>query len=187
MNVFEIFRTWAAEPVTIVAEFLDDALRIFEDWVDKHHPSHSEDPGIVHPFTTERLRARPHLAALAARSRPGIAYWSRTACRWTVGPAWAAALLDLAEPEPRVSYFQFDSEERSDFMIFAETLEHATSIYCAAKLHLREDLPKQFSVKKMSRWDLRGDFATLRDDMVSEVCGVGRVDNLGFWRILPLD
>lgn len=81
------------EPVRLVAVFLEDAVRIYEDWVDKYHADHSEEPGIIHRFTIERLRARPHLSALAARSKAGIAYWSRTACKWTVGRDQGATLF----------------------------------------------------------------------------------------------
>lgn len=187
MNVFEMFRTWAEEPVTVLAETLEESLRIYAEWIDKHHPDRSDEPSMVYPFTGARLKARPRRAALANRSSPGIAYWNKTANCWTVSPPSGATVADLVEPEPLVSFFQLDADEESDMMIFADSFEGASSIFCAYQLARWGQLPTRFSLTKKSRWDLHGEFATLRDDMEADISGVGRRDYESKWRILPPD
>ena len=142
---------------------------------------------MTYPFVGAALKARPRFAELAKLGTAGISYWSRTASRWVVAPPWGTPLIDLVEPEPQVSYFRFEADLGFDAMVFAETYEEATTLYCAFQLDHWGELPAMFWVRKMTRWDLRGELVVLRDDMEADISGIGRRDVYGNWRILPPD
>ncbi len=86
-----------------------------------------------------------------------------------------------------MGYYRFEAEEGEDAMVFAESLEHATTLYCAYQLDRWGELPTRYSLRKMSRWDLHGEFVTLRDDMQADMSGVAFLDEHDVWRILPPD
>lgn len=188
MHVFEMIRDWADEaPVTVFAGTVEEACRIYRDWVDAHHPSAPPQPTMIYCYHDQWRDERPVLARVAKQGRAGIGYWSATAERWLVGDPGDAPLGRLIEPTPNVGYYRFEAEEGEDAMVFASSFEEATTLYCAYQLDRWGELPTRFSVRTMSRWDLRGDLVTLRDGMEADITGVGMRDERGVWRILPPD
>lgn len=187
IKVFEFTRTSAEVPVTIFAHDLDEAEKQYRDWVKTHHPGHSTEPEMIYPYFGSKLKARPFLDAAAALGRVGVGYWKNGTRIWVIGGPEDKPSGDLALPEPRVSFYRVKAEEGDDASVFARSFEQATSLFSAWHLDRWGDLPTRFFIHTLSRWDLLGELATLRDDMEAELTGVAGRDNYGIWRILPPD
>lgn len=187
MQVFEMVRDWAEEPVTVFANTLEEARQIYKRWIAAHHPDRPPQPITIYPFSAEWLGDRVVLGQAAKQGKAGIGYWRRPVGGWLIGAPGEVPLGDICEPEPRIAYYRFEAEEGEDALVFAESVEHATSLYCEQQVDRWGELPTRFSLRKMSRWDLRGELVTLRDDMEGEIAGVACQDEQGVWRILPPD
>jgi hypothetical protein len=185
MQVFEVVRHWAPEPVTIFAKNEEEARAIYRRWIEAHHDGRPFRPTTIYPFSEQQLTDRPVLAAAAGSNTLGVGYWDRRAERWRIAPPDVSPLGDLVEHEPGVRYYEFTTDEGDFTMVFAESVEHATTLYCAYKLHGWKAVPQRFAIRHMSRWDLKGEHVTLRDDMHAELWGIGLPDNRGIWRIQP--
>jgi hypothetical protein len=185
IRAFEFTRTWDEIPVTIFARDLDDAEQIYRDWVRSHHPDQSGLPLMIFPYGEDRLEARPLLFEAATLGETGVGYWQGSKGAWIVGQPQHEQLGELAVPEGRVGYYQVTAEPGDDAKVFATSFEQATTLYCAWHIDAYGSLPERFFIDRRSRWELVGEFATLRDDLEAEISGVGRFDNYGVRRILP--
>jgi hypothetical protein len=187
MQAFEITRTWSEVPVTVFAPTLDDATRIYRDWVEAHHPHQPAEPEMIYPYGGQWLKARVLLGEAVRLNIAGVGYWIPSEYRWSIRSPTDKPLGELAANETRVAYYRVEAEEGEDAMVFAGSFEQATSIYCVFHLDRWGEMPTRFSLRKMSRWSLVGEFVTVRDGMAAEITGVALRDGHGQWRILPPD
>jgi hypothetical protein len=186
MKVFEIARSWADIPLTVVAPTLEEAERIHREWIEAHHLDRLIAPVSIFPYGEGWLKARPPLAKVAAENKAGIAYWDPGSGSWRVADPKDAPLGLLATPPGPIECYRFEATEEQKPMVFAETHEEAVTIFCwRYEIEWGEE-PGWFLVRKLSRWDLVGDLATLRDDMDAGISGIAGKDENGHWRIMPV-
>ncbi len=187
-RVFECARINRDETlVTVFARDLDHAAMVYEEWAAQHSPERPLGAHTIYAFGEERLEARPLLDAAASAGKFGVGYWDEQQHKWLVGPPDGPRLGELAPPVGRVTYFQVDSDAGDDAIVFAENIVDASKLYDEWHSSRWGDSPSWFTIATRSRWDLVGEHATLRDDMIANVTGVAAGDMDDRWRILPAD
>ncbi len=186
-RVFECARSWDNTPVTVFARDLEHAAIIYAEWVKRHFPDKPHGATTIYAFGEERLEARPLLDAAASAGSFGVGYWDAAIHKWLVVQPDSIRLGELAPPLGQVTYFHVTCDEGDDALVFAESIVDASRLYDEWHRDRWGEPPTWFKIESRSRWELVGELATLRDDMVANITGVAAGDMDHRWRILPPD
>jgi hypothetical protein len=182
--VFEMFRHWAEEPVTVFAKDLSEAESIYSAWIKAHHPERPVRPITVHPYAGFSLEGRPELVFACHAGKKGIGRWDRLGRRWAIAAPEDPPLGDLARPASSVKYHSVAANDGDELMVFAETFEEAVGFYVAWHLEAYGDVPGGIMINRKSRWQLVLALGSLRDDMDAGVAGVARWTADDGWHIV---
>ena len=189
MNIraFECVRTHSEIPITVFGRTVHDAETIYQKWASKHDEDSPQDLAMIFPYGEARLAARPLLDAAAAQGIAGVGYWDAKRGAWNITDPSDHPRGDLAPPETSSSYYEVVSERDDKAMVIAPSFEQGAKLFVQWHCDRWGEEPQWFSIQKRSRWDLSGDYATLRDGLIAGMIGVAGIDNDGIWRILPPD
>jgi hypothetical protein len=183
MQVFEMVRSWGEEPITVFANDLRDAERIYQRWVEAHHPDRSIRPLMIYPYSGFNLEGRPELGFACERGAAGVGYWDRPGRRWLIAAPDSPLSPDLARPASAVKYHRVTDSDGEELMVFAESFEEAVGYYVTWCLEAYGDVPRGIVINRESRWRLVLALASLRDDMDAGVAGVARWTADDGWHI----
>ena len=186
LRVFQIASNGTATPVSIIASDDGSASRIFNSWLERHHPDELTDEPHVRAVGANKLALQPQLANAADGGVEGVIYWCGHRLGFYVAAPHEVQLGALGPPATLVKCFEEDDEAevRVDF---AHTSEHACELFTEWNRLADGDDGESATVTEMSRWLLRGPQVTLREDMDVGLTGVGAVCEDGFWHIFPAD
>lgn len=125
MQVFEMARSWAEEPLTIFAADVGEAQSIYAAWVETHHPERPTRPVMVYPYAGFLLEERPELIFGCSTGTAGVGVWNRVGRRWIFVTPGEPLIGDLMRPFSAVKFHQVSASEGDELMVFAESFEEA--------------------------------------------------------------
>ncbi|KRA81225.1 hypothetical protein [Altererythrobacter sp. Root672] len=184
IQVFEVALPWTEERITVFAEDLGHAERIYAEWILAHRPSEPACASLIYHYEGFNLEGRPELILARMTGTAGIGYWDTTTRRWLVVRPSDPPSGDLVRPPSLVKYHRVRATDGEELLVFAESFEEAVGYYVVWHLDEYGDVPSGIVINRKSRWQLVLALASLRDDMDAGVAGVARWTADEGWHIV---
>jgi len=173
-------------PLTIIADGKNEAIRIFNAWVERHLPIATCDQTRLKLVTVTALALQPQLAEAAGAGVVGVGYWISHRAGWVVAAPQEEQLGAITPMDPFVRCYSVVDDD-GEMFAFAHSMDEAVTFYTQWSMLAYGEMDETFSVEEVSRWLLRGPQASLREDMDAGLLGIGSVSEDGFWRVWPAD
>lgn len=186
-QVFIATSNIAQDPVTVVAQHMEEAFRLHERWRQAHAPHLAGTDAMLVHLTARDLVDQPQLVEFARSGRVGIAWWNSELGDWGLGEPDGEVLGDTAPPPPPARCFAFTTMEPGGTLVVAETPDQAIDLLNAYSHALNGWDARYGDMVEMSPWLLYGPLITVRGEMFAGKTGVAREGTDGFYKVITAD